>query len=156
MASSNQFLAAQEQGLEPGDEGYPKGENQFTAGTRQEHPESVRAQIRASHIVNVLTTILDDPDTKQTDRIAASKILLDKSLSSLSSVDQTVRDERELDDPQAVEARLRMLIAKAEPALLSRILGERARQAQGMPAEAMPEVGEHSDPEAPKQRNIGA
>ena len=142
MANSNQFLAAREQGIEPGDENYPKAENQFTAGTRQEHPEDVRAKIQVSHIVNVLTTILDDPETKQTDRIAASKILLDKSLSSLSSVDQTIKDGRELDDPQAVEARLRMLIAKAEPALLSRILGERARESQDMPSEVVPDKRE--------------
>ena len=138
MASSNQFLAAQEQGLEPGDENYPKGTNQFIKGTREEMPEEVRKRINVAKIVNKLQTIIDDESTESVHVLAASKILLDKSLSSLSSVDQTVRDERELDDPQAVEARLRMLIAKAEPALLSRILGERARQSQDTPVEAVP------------------
>jgi hypothetical protein len=155
LAGINQFSKARDEGLQPGDEGYPKAENQFTAGTRVEHPESVRAQIQAGVAVRYLQSLVGDSEQDTVHRVAASKILLDKTVASLSSVDQTVRDERELDDPSAVEARLRMLIAKAEPALLSRILGERARNAGDMPILAQPEVGEQPDPDVPEQRNIG-
>jgi hypothetical protein len=105
-------------------------------------PEDVRNAIRASHAVRYLQSLIDDDGAEHVHRISASKILLDKTVASLSSVDQTVRDERELDDPSAVEARLRMLIAKAEPALLSRILGERARNAGDMPVLAQPDEDE--------------
>ena len=121
--------------------------------------DRVRAEILSQLLLNYATGKADE-DGKVVEldpgRVQACKILIDKGKPSLSSVDTTVFDGDAEVDPAQVEAKLRMLIAKAEPALLSRILGERARQAQGMPAEAMPEVGEHSDPEAPKQRNIGA
>ena len=134
---------AQAQGLEPGDDDYPQGTNQFIKGTREEHPEDVRRKIQVGNIIARLQSIVESTADPK-DSIAAGKVLLDKSLSSLSSVDQTVRDERELDDPQAVEARLRMLIAKAEPALLSRILGERARNAGDMPAAVPDPDGEQA------------
>ena len=154
MANSNgtnQYTAAKAAGITPEDANWPK-----QAETRRETPEEVRAQIRASVAIHFLQSLVDDPSADTGHKVSASKILLDKTVASLSSVDQTVRDERELDDPEKVEARLRMLIAKAEPALLSRILGERARQAGDTPSEVMSEVGERADPDAPKQRNIGA
>jgi hypothetical protein len=126
-------MIARENGLEPGDEGYPAGANQFTAGTRTEHPEDVRRRISVGKIVSKLEAIIDAENADTSHILAASKILLDKSLSSLSSMDTTLLDKRDTIEQDQVEAKLRMLINKAEPALLSRILGERARTLQERP-----------------------
>ena len=126
---SNQYTQARDAGITPDDPEWPK-----QAETRREHPEEVRAAIRASHAVRFLQSILDNEEVEVAHRISASKILLDKTIASLSAVDQTVRDERDVGDPSLVEAKLRMLVGQADPALLSRILGERARSLQAMPS----------------------
>jgi len=133
---SNQYTLAKEQGIEPGDEGWPK-----QAETRREHPEEVRAAIRASVAVHFLQGLLNDPNAEIGHKVNASKILLDKTVASLSAVDQTVHDADQ-NNPEQTEAKLRMLINKADPALLSRILGERARSLR---LDNEPEVGNDED-----------
>jgi hypothetical protein len=135
---SNQFIKAQEQGLEPGDEGYPKAENQFTSGGQTEHPEQVRAKIRAGVVAQFLESVVQDKDEKTADRVAAAKILFDKTLPSLSSIDQ-VNHDGDMNNPEQTKAKLRMLISKCDPALLSQILGECARANPGI------EVGKDTD-----------
>lgn len=89
--------------------------------------------MRASHAARKLEAILDDPNAKAEHIIAASKIILDKTVSSLSSIDQSVTNADNLDDPEILKAKLSMLLSKASPELISQILGERARQAQEEP-----------------------
>lgn len=112
---SNQYTLAREAGIGPGDEQWPK-----QAETRREHPEEVRARIRAGHAIGKLEAILDDPEAANTEKISAAKILLDKTISSLSSSDIGLRDDG-TENPEQTEAKLRMLINKADPALLSRL-----------------------------------
>jgi hypothetical protein len=141
---SNQFTKAQEQGLEPGDEAYPEGTNQFIKGTREEHPEDVRKRIKVSNILSALERIIDSEASEDSSIIAASRVMLDKALPSLSAVEQTNHDG-DANNPEQVEAKLRMLISKADPALLSRILGERARSLAQRSADTdRPEVGNAS------------
>lgn len=71
-------------------------------------------------------------------RVQAAKILIDKGKPNLSSIDTTMYDGDIESDPEEMKAKLRMLILKAEPALLSEILGEKARG-------SMPEVGKDDD-----------
>lgn len=123
MAQLNQFTKADAEGLER-----PESSNQFIAGTRKEHPEEVREKIRMSHLVQILDDIASDPKVKPADRAAAAKVLLDKSLASLTSLDMSVRDDREATSPEMLKAKLAALVEKCGPALLSEILGERARQ----------------------------
>lgn len=112
---SNQYTAAREQGIGPEDEAWPK-----QAETRREHPEAVRAAIKASLAVHYLEEVLTNPEADPAHRISASKILLDKTVATLSSVEQTVHDG-DANNPDETEAKLRMLINKADPALLSRL-----------------------------------
>jgi hypothetical protein len=135
---SNQFLKAQEQGLEPGDEGYPDGANQFTTGNQTEHPEQVRQRIRAGVVARFLESVVEDGAEKTSDRVAAAKILFDKTLPSLSSIDQ-VNHDGDMNNPEQTKAKLRMLISKCDPALLSQILGELAKANPGL------EVGKDAD-----------
>ena len=140
---SNQFTKAQEAGLKPGDPDFPKSENQFSSGQLTEHPEAVRQKIRASMVARFLESVVESDNEKTTDRVAAAKILFDKTLASLSSIEQTNHDGDAITTEQA-EAKLRMLISKAEPALLSRILGERARQHGDTPVSVPDPEGEQA------------
>lgn len=119
---ANQYTKAHEAGITPDDPAWPK-----QAETRREHPEEVRQAIRASVAARFLQDLVEDKEADTSHRVSAAKILLDKTVASLSSVDQTVRDET-ADTPEALEAKLKHFISKADPALLSKILGERARE----------------------------
>lgn len=125
----NQFSKAREMGIDPGDEQYPDGANQFTKGTRTEHAEDVRAKIKASNIVARLEKIVEESENESA-VIAAGKILLDKKVSNLSSVDQTIRDETEEMDYTSLKAKV-MAIITANPALLPDIQGEVAQAKVG-------------------------
>lgn len=127
---ANQYTEAREKGLEPGDEGYPQGSNQFTTGKRTEHPEEVRSLMRASAAARYLNSVIEDPSKEDTVRLAATKIVLDKTVSSLSSVDQTVRNETDQMDEESLMAMLKAIVA-ANPALLSRLQAEIARSQAG-------------------------
>lgn len=140
--AENQFTKAQQEGLQPGDEGYPEGANQFTTGKRTEHPEEVRQKIRVGNIIARLEKIIAESD-QENNVIAASKVLIDKTLPSLSSVDQRVTDNSDSASQEELEAKLRALVSKANPALLSRILGERAKDLAHLGIKA--EVGNDSD-----------
>lgn len=117
---ANQFTKAEEEGLEK-----PAGTNQFIKGTRTEHPEEVRARIKAGNIVARLERIVDESDNDSV-VIAAGKVLLDKAISNLSSVDQTVRDETAEADPEQLKSKLKAIVL-SNPALLSEVLAEMAR-----------------------------
>lgn len=91
-------------------------------------PELARRTIQVGRILQIVTDIANNPETSASDRLAASKLLLDKSLPSLTSMDVTVQSEADVTNPEMFKARLAMLIEKAGPALLSEILGERAKQ----------------------------
>lgn len=103
--------------------------NQFTEGTREGHPEEVRQKIRVGNIIARLEKIIEESD-QESSIIAASKVLIDKSLPSLSSVDQTNYDGES--SPETVEAKLEAII-RAKPDLLQRILGRLAQEQQHAP-----------------------
>jgi hypothetical protein len=138
---ANQYTQAREQGISPDHPDWPK-----QAETRREHPEEVRAAIRASVAARYLQTLVEDETAETAHRVSASKILLDKTIASLSSVDQTISDNRDDESPEQLEAKLRMLIDRvnrSNPSLLSHILGTRAREL-GTPIQPV-EVGEAHD-----------
>lgn len=120
-----------------------------------EHPESARRKIKVGRIVQILTDLIEAPETEPTVRVQASKLLLDKSLASLSSLDITMNREDELTDQSNVKAKLAMLIEKAGPALLSEILGERAKQLPVTIEQKPTEVGDDSTVDPQKQRSTG-
>ena len=127
----NQYTKARAEGLQPGDEGYPEGSNHFTTGKRTEHPEEVRAKIRSSRMATILEEIAEDDSKETSSRVTAAKALLDKTISNLSSVDQTVRNETDEMDYASLKAKLKA-IHTANPALLPEILGEDARDKVGI------------------------
>ena len=122
----NQFTKAEDEGLEK-----PPGANQFTKGTRLEHPEDVRAKIKTSNIIARLEKITEESDNEQA-IIAASKTLLDKALPSLSSVEQTVVNDVDSMDEDTLFAMLKGIVM-ANPALLSRLLDDVGQPKVGDP-----------------------
>lgn len=60
-------------------------------------------------------------------QVQAAKILIDKGKPNLASMDTTVYDGDAESNPEEVEAKLSMLIMKADAALLSKLLGRRAK-----------------------------
>lgn len=114
---------AREAGITPEDPDWPQQKP-----TRRPHPEDVRQAIRAAHIARYLESIVEDASQDTSHRISASKILLDKTIPNLSSVEQTNIDATGEASQEELEAKLRALVSKANPALLSRILGEKAKE----------------------------
>lgn len=90
----------------------------MAARHRKYQTESTRAKIRATQLVNRLNQFIfgekdtngNVPDLSAT-QVKAIQILLDKSLPSLSSVDQTIEQVQERTEEQMMEE-LREMIAK--------------------------------------------
>lgn len=138
---ANQYTAAHEAGITPDDPEWPQQKP-----NRRSHPEEVRQAIRAAHIARYLESIVEDANQETAHRISASKILLDKTIPNLSSVEQTNIDGTAEASQEELEAKLRALVSKANPALLSRILGERAKDLAHM---GITEAEVGNDPDQP-------
>jgi hypothetical protein len=119
----NQYTLARDAGITPDHPDWPK-----QAETRRPHPEEVREKIRVGNIIARLEKIIEESE-QEANVISASKILLDKTLSSLTAVDQTNRDATEAMDEASLVAKLRA-VAQKNPQLMSQILGDIARQAR--------------------------
>ena len=125
--------------------------NQYTADPDSPKAERSKDRTRAEMLAQRFYAFCmgeEDEHGRMVDltqaQVQAAKVLIDKGKPNLSAVDTTIFDGDAEVNATEVEARLRMLIAKAEPALLSRILGERARQAGDTPVEAVPDAGEQA------------
>lgn len=123
---ANQYTEAREAGISPGDPDWPK-----QAETRREHPEEVRAKIRASVAASFLQGLIENESADVGHRVSASKILLDKTLASLSSVDQTTRDVTDELDHESLKAKLKAIVL-SNPALLSEVMAELAKDQPGI------------------------
>lgn len=120
-AAFNAFTKAQAAGIMPGDPDYPPGP---TAPRGPQHDDH-RAAIDVGKIIARLQRILDD-GSETSHILGAAKILLDKSLPTLNSIEQTAKQEEET--PEQLDAKLRLLISRVDAPTLTRILGERARE----------------------------
>ncbi len=109
------------EGIEPGDDAWPQQKPR-----RRQDPEKARGNIDVENIICKLQAIVDDDDESTANRLSAAKTLLDKSLSTLSSVDSTVRNEVDLQDEETLKARLRALIEAMGPELVSQALKGKA------------------------------
>ena len=83
---ANQYTQAADRGIGPDDPEWPK-----QSETRREHPEDVRASMRASHAVRKLEAILDDPKSETASIISAAK-----TISSLSPTNSATRGKAPL------------------------------------------------------------
>lgn len=116
----NQYVKAREQGLEPGDEGWPK-----QSETRPPMLEKTKAKISAAKAIAALERIIDEGKTESAVVAAAGK-LLDKVVPTLSSVDSTLVNKNEVMSEEQLIAKLRVLVEN-NPELVSKILGDNAR-----------------------------
>ena len=109
--------------------------NQYTdpkSPKAERSKDRVRAEMLAQRLYQFVSGEPDpqsgDPIEMDAVRVQAAKILIDKGKPNLSSIDTTMYDGDAESSPEEMKAKLRMLISKADPALLSEVLGERARQ----------------------------
>ncbi len=121
----NQYAKAREQGLEPGDEGWPE-----QSKTRPPMLDKTKAKISATKAIQALEKILDEGKSESA-RVAAAGKLLDKVVPTLSSVDSTLVNKQENMNEEQLVARLRVLV-ESNPELVSKILGDSARGKNGI------------------------
>ena len=95
--------------------------NQFIRGSRSEHSLESRLKMSATKAVKRLERIIDDEAEENKGAIvAASKILIDKVVPNLTSIEAVVRNETETLDESALVARLQALI-DSNPQLASQL-----------------------------------
>ena len=85
---ANQFTKAEAEGKPK-----PKGTNQFIKGTREEHDPETRDKIRAEFAAQKLEAHLNGETRLDQIDVAAAKALLPYGKSTLSSVEQTNKED---------------------------------------------------------------
>jgi len=120
----NKYITAKEKGIKKGDPDWPQQ-------AKERRPMTAAAKIKFSETlqekkaVMELNRILEESDNDDT-KLKAIKLVLDKTVPTLSAVDQTVKDVTENMSEEAMIARLRELVT-SNPELLSKILADNAR-----------------------------
>lgn len=124
----NQYVKAKEQGLKPGDEGWPKQTETrvpMHQRTKEKISHTKRVQIGFEKAMETLENVMEKGKSESA-QVQAAKAILERCVPNLSSVDSTNRDVTEKMSEEALVARLRVLI-ESNPELTSKILADNAR-----------------------------
>ena len=111
------------------------GANQFTTGKRKGHSLETKLKMASDAAVECLTIIVNDKNSNQAAQVAAAKAILDKTAPSLQAIDSTIRHDEQAVDEDALVERIRALL-RADPALLSKVLADIAKESDQPLAEA--------------------
>jgi hypothetical protein len=101
---ANQFTKAEAEGREK-----PKGQNAFTVGKREKMDPLQKAKIRAAFAADKLEAYMKGEIELSQAQVSAAKILMDKGMPSLQSIEQTTIEEPATE--QEIMAQLRSLLA---------------------------------------------
>jgi len=118
----NQYVKAKEQGLKPGDEGWPKQTDTrvpMHQRTKEKISHTKRVQIGFEKAMETLEKVMDEGKSESA-QVQAAKAILERCVPNLSSVDSTNRDVTEKMSEEA-------LISRSNPELTSKILADNAR-----------------------------
>jgi hypothetical protein len=85
---ANQFTKAKEEGRVP-----PKGKNAFTEGKREKMDPLQKAKIRAAFAADKLEQYMKGEIELNQSQVSAAKILMDKGMPSLQSIENTTVEE---------------------------------------------------------------
>lgn len=105
---ANQFTKAKEEGREP-----PKGKNAFTEGKREKMDPLQKAKIRAAFAADQLDQFMQGKLELSQTQVSAAKILMDKGMPSLQSIEQVNIEEPKSEEE--IKAQLHALL----PALMA-------------------------------------
>lgn len=124
----NQYAKAREQGLKPGDDGWPtQAETRppMHERTKAKISHTKRVQIAFDKAMDALERVIDEGKSESAVVAAAGKVL-DKVVPTMSSVDSTLVNKNENMSEEQLIARLRVLV-ESNPELVSKVLGDHAR-----------------------------
>lgn len=112
---ANQFTKAEEEGRDK-----PEGQNAYTQGKRDRMDSAQKAKIRAAFAADKLESYMKGEITLDSSQVSAAKILMDKGMPSLQSVESKELNEWDNMSEEEMVAMVSALIT-SNPGLIQKL-----------------------------------